>query len=140
MTLRSDYKSTYPMVASEAFGARLVAHEKTHSKEVRDALNPLHRINLMLAKARDQLGRLRRRSWLVSKRREQLAMHLEVFAAYRNYHRPRFNSDERSPGEIAGFTPRRLRLGELLGWRQDFGRSRSIRPWTRSVKRSRVAS
>ena len=131
VTLRSDFKTTYPKLAKDAFGARLVAHEQTHSKEIRDALNPLHRINLMLAKARDQLGRLRRRSWLVSKKRVQLALHMELFAAYRNWNRPRFNGEEESPGELVGFIPRRLVQGEVLGWRQDFGRERSIKPWDR---------
>jgi len=73
------------------------------------------------ALARDLMGRLRRRSWLVSKKRRYLDLGLQLFAAYRNLVRRRFNRDDFSPAQFLGFTSRRLRVGELLGWRQDWG-------------------
>ena len=82
----------------------------------------------MLATSRDLMGRLRRRSWLASKRREWLQLHLRLFIAYRNYHRPRFNRDAQTPAELLGFLPRALSRGELLSWRQDHGPERSIHP------------
>ena len=77
--------------------------------------------------ARDLMGRLRRESWLVSKRRRYLDIALHVFIAYRNYVRRRFNRDEASPAQMLGFAPRRLTPGQVLSWRQEFGR-RSIHP------------
>jgi hypothetical protein len=73
------------------------------------------------------MGRLRRESWLVSKRRRYLDIALHVFMAYRNYVRRRFNRDEASPAQMLGFAPRRMTPGQLLSWRQEFGR-RSIHP------------
>ena len=129
--LRSDQKRTYPRLARDAFGPRLVRHHQIHSKLPRNPRNPLHRINLMLAISRDLVGRLRRRSWLASKRRERLQLHLQMLAAYRNYHRPRFNRDVETPAQLLGFVPRALSRGELLSWRQDHGPARSIHPLAR---------
>jgi transposase-like protein len=128
IALRSDMKRTYPGLARAAFGDRLEQHRQIHSRRRRDPSNPLHRINLTLAVSRDLMGRLRRRSWLATKRREWLDLHLQLFIAYRNWHRPRFNKDDESPAQMLGFLPRRLTRGELLGWRQDWGPERSIPP------------
>lgn len=120
--LRTDEKSSYPTHAAEAFGERLLAHETTAGSETRDARNPLFPINHTEAMLRDLVGRVRRDSWLVSKAREFLNLHLGLYSAWRNWVRPRFNRDRRSPGELAGLTQRRLRPAELVGWRQDWGR------------------
>jgi transposase-like protein len=133
---RSDYKTTYPKLLREAFGADRVRHLQVSSKLRRDHLNPLHRINLTLARMRDLLGRLHRRSWLVTKRGKYLDLYLMVFACYRNYHCVRFNGEKHSPAELLGFLPRRLTKGELLSWRQDWGPARSphpLSPWLESV-------
>ena len=50
--------------------------------------------------------------------------------AYRNYVRRRFNHDELSPAARLGIVPRRMTWGELLSWRQEWGRS-SIHPLAR---------
>jgi hypothetical protein len=81
--------------------------------------------------ARDLMGRLRRESWLVSKKRRYLDLALQVFMAYRNYVRRRFNRDRESPAQLLGLVPRRMRLEELLSWRQDWGGS-SIHPLARA--------
>ncbi|MBK8976668.1 MAG: hypothetical protein IPM29_12185 [Planctomycetes bacterium] len=126
--LRSDFKSTYPALARQAFGERFAGHEQIDSKAPRTTANPLHRINLMLAILRDLMGRLRRRSWLVSKQRKRLAKHLQMLIGYRNYVRPRFNGEEESPAQLIGLVPRRLTGRELLRWRQDWGPERSGHP------------
>ena len=124
---RSDMKQTYPKLLADAFGGERVQHQQVHSKRKRDVTNPLHRINLTLARVRDLMGRLRRRTWLVSKKARWLNLHLMVFACYRNYTQPRFNGEKKSPAERLGFVDRLMSRGELLSWRQDHGR-RSIHP------------
>ena len=125
--LSSDEKSTYPFLARLAFGAKRLLHEQTNSKIARTTWNPLFPINHTEAMARDLMGRLRRESWLVSKKRRFLDLGLQMWMAYRNYVRRRFNHDQESAAQLLGFTRRRLRVGELLSWRQDWGPS-SIHP------------
>ena len=79
---------------------------------------------------RDLTGRLRRESWLVSKKQRWFDVSIHIFIAYRNLVRRRFNRDKFSAGQLAGWISRRLRLEELLSWRQCFGR-RSIHPLAR---------
>lgn len=121
--LQTDEKSNYPGLARRVFGAQRLLHGTTNSQLVRSTWNPLFPINQTEALMRDLMGRLRRQSWLVSKKRRYLDLGLQVFAAYRNYVRPRFNrdADKRSPAQRLGFVPRRFRVGELLSWRQDWG-------------------
>lgn len=126
LRFRSDMKRTYPALLREAFGTQF-RHQQVHSRRKRDTSNPLHRINLTLARTRDLMSRLRRRSWLVSKDRRVLDLHLMAYACYRNFVEARFNGDTKTPAEMLGFATRRLSLGELLAWRQDHG-SRSLRP------------
>ncbi len=122
VVLETDEKSSYGPLARKAFGAERLDHRRTNSKLPRTTWNPLFPINHTEAMARDLMGRLRRESWLVSKQRRYLDLGLAVFAAYRNFVRRRFNRDRASPAELLGIVPRRLRWGELLGWRQDWGR------------------
>ena len=123
---RTDKKLSYPGLIRERFGID-APHLRVHSRRRRDPTNPLHRINLTLARARDLMGRLRRRSWLVTKDRRFLDLHLAAFMCYRNYTQSRFNKDDESPAQMLGFLPRKLTLGELLSWRQDH-QDRSIHP------------
>ena len=118
--LETDEKSTYPGLARSVFGDRLI-HLTTSSRLPRKTWNPLFPINHTEAVIRDLTGRLRRGSWLVSKRRWFLNAHLHIYIAMRNLVRPRFNHDEESPAQLAGWLPRRLRPWQLLSWRQDFG-------------------
>lgn len=125
--LETDEKSTYPALARQAFGAERLLHLRTSSRLPRHTWNPLFPINHTEAMARDLTGRLRRESWLSSKRRWCLNLQLEIFAAYRNLVRPRFNRDRKTPAQLLGFLPRRLAPGQLLSWRQDWGAS-SLHP------------
>ena len=125
--LATDEKVTYPGLAERAFGAQRLVHTTTNSREPRTVENPLFAINHTEAIARDLTGRLRRESWLVSKKRRYLDLALHIFMAYRNYVRRRFNHDDASAAQRLGFLPRRLRVGELLSWRQEWG-ERSIHP------------
>ncbi len=125
--LSSDEKSTYPALARRAFAGQRLLHSRTSSKLARTVENPLFAINHTEAMARDLMGRLRRRSWLASKRGWCLDLHLQMYASYRNWARPRFNRDQESPGQILGFVDRLIRRTQLLGWRQDWGR-RSVHP------------
>jgi len=130
LVLMSDEKATYPGLARRAFGARRLLHLRTNSRLVRATWNPLFAINHTEAMARDLMGRLRRESWLVSKKRRYLDLALQLWMAYRNYVRRRFNHDEASPAGVLGFVGRRLDPGELLTWRQDWGEE-SLHPLTR---------
>ena len=130
VVLDTDEKSSYPRLAAEAFGKRRLLHQQTHRRLPRTTWNPLFPIHHTEALARDLMGRLRRESWLVSKKRRYLDLALQVFMAYRNYVRRRFNRDEPSPAQLSGWVPRRLGLEELLSWRQDWGRG-SIHPLAR---------
>ena len=119
--LLSDEKSTYPGLARVACAGRSLIHSRTNSRVVRDEHNPLFPINHEEAMLRDRQGRLRRRSWLVSKKRRYLDICLHVYIAMRNLVGKRFGRDSESPAQMLGFVPRRLRVGEILSWRQDWG-------------------
>ena len=120
--LSTDEKSSYPKLASKAFGSDRLIHQRTNSKLPRTTWNPLFPINHTEAMARDLSGRLRRDSWLVSKKRRYLDLAMHVLIAYRNYIRRRFNRDEQSPAQLLGFVGRRLTENDALSWRQDWGR------------------
>lgn len=128
--LSTDEKSTYPGLAREAFGRTRLVHEQTNSRLARGTWNPLFPINHTEAMLRDLLGRMRRESWLVSKKRRYLDLGLQLFSAYRNLVRRRFNSDRETPAQILGFVARPLSPGEVLSWRQDWGEG-SIHPLSR---------
>ena len=127
---QTDRKSAYPALLRQAFGRERVVHSQTSSRLARTVSNPLFPINQTEALARDLTGRLRRESWLGSKKRRYLDLGLQIFLAYRNYVRKRFNFDRASPAVMLGFAPRRLEESELLSWRQDWGR-RSVHPLAR---------
>jgi len=127
VVLDTDEKPSYPGLAERAFGAERLVHFQTNSREPRTVWNPLFPINHTEAMARDLMGRLRRDTWLGSKHRRYLDLALQVFMAYRNYVRRRFNWDGFSAAEMLGFAPRRMRAQELLSWRQDWERE-SIHP------------
>jgi len=131
--LQTDKKSSYVELAARAFGTARLVHDRTSARLARTSANPLFPINHTEAMARDLTGRLRRESWLASKKRRFLDLGLQVFAAYRNLVRRRFNFDEASPAQLLGFAPRRLEETEVLGWRQDWG-SRSIHPLARKTE------
>lgn len=124
--LATDEKTVYPALAREAFGSRLV-HRRTSSRILRGTWNPLFAINNMEAIARDLLGRLRRNSWLVSKKRRRLDLGMQIWIAYHNFVRRRVNADPRTPAQTLGFVDRRMRIREVLAWRQDWG-ARSVHP------------
>ena len=136
VVFESDEKASYPLQARRAFGADRLEHRTTNSKLARGTWNPLFPINHTEAMLRDLMGRLRRESWLVSKKRRYLDLALQLWMAYRNLVRRRFNTDGASPAQFLGFAKRRYRWGELLGWRQDWG-ARSIHPLAgRSARRT----
>jgi transposase-like protein len=127
VVFQTDLKSSYVALAKEAFDEERLVHSQTSGRLPRTVANPLFPINHTEAMARDLSGRLRRESWLASKKRRFLDLGLQVFLAYRNYVRRRFNFDRQSPAEMLGFAPRRFEETELLSWRQDWAGS-SIHP------------
>ena len=135
--LESDEKTLYPSLARLVFGKDRLEHEQTNSKLPRTVWNPLFPINHTEAMARDLIGRLRRESWLVSKKREFLDLHLQMYMAYRNYVRPRFNRDWLSPAELLRIVGNQVRPTQVLGWRQDW-RKRSIHPLAASRSTGRT--
>src|SRR5262249_37711225 len=133
--LETDKKASYVGLATQAFGRSRLVHRLTSSKPARTIANPafpLFPINHAEAMARDLTGRLRRESWLVSKKRRYLDLGLQVFLAYRNYVRRRFNFDDLSPAARLGFVSRRLTETEVLSWRQDWA-ERSIHPLSQAA-------
>lgn len=130
VVLETDEKPSYPRLAKRAFGDRLV-HLTTPGRIARGTWNPLFAINHTEEVGRDLVGRLRRKSWLVSKKRRFLDNHLAIYVAYRNLVRNRFNHDDKTPAELLGWMRRGLEIGEVLGWRQDFG-GRSAHPLSRT--------
>ena len=120
-TLITDQKSAYATQCRRRFGGQ-VLHHTVPSTLARTVYNPLFAINLTDAMMRDNNGRLRRRSWLVSKRGRFLGLQLELFAAYRNWHRRRHNDDppHLTPGVAMQLCKRQLAVEELLAWRQDW--------------------
>ena len=136
LCLQTDDKASYRSIGREVFGDA-VRHETTPGRMARGTFNPLFPINLTLAMTRDNCGRLRRQSWLVTEKRRCLQLHLQLFAAYRNYVRRRHNTDrpDDTPAVLLGLLPRRLRVPELLGWRQDWG-PRSPHPGSRDAART----
>lgn len=130
--LVTDEKALYARLCQRRFGEQ-VRHYTVSSKRPRATYNPLFAINLTDAMLRDNLGRLRRRTWLVSKNRRCLRLHLEIFVAYRNWHRCRHNDDEESftSGVALQLAKRRIELTELVAWRQDW-RLNSIHPCSTS--------
>ena len=115
----TDEKLTYPMLIRAAFPGKPIVHRRTSSKAPRTVKNPLFPINHTEAIARDLMGRLRRRSWLVSKKRRYLDIAFQLWMAWKNYVRPRFNGEAKSAAQYVGAAPHRLTIGELLGWRQE---------------------
>ena len=130
--LITDQKALYASLCRTLLPGQ-VEHMAVPGRMSRTTFNPLFPINLTDAMLRDNNGRLRRRSWLVSKRGRCLALQLELYAAYRNWHRPRTNRDDEqvSSGVQLGLLSRSLQVAELLAWRQDW-RARSIHPASRS--------
>ena len=126
--LMTDEKALYARLCRQRFGDQ-IGHHTVPSTLPRTAYNPLFAINLTDAMLRDNNGRLRRRTWLVSKRGRYLRLQLEIFAAYRNWHRRRHNADPENlpPGAHLQLCRRQLQIPELLAWRQDW-RQRSIHP------------
>ena len=116
----TDQKTVYPGLIRWAFGRRH-EHRQSSSRLPRDTCNRLFPINHMNAMARYLTGRLRRRSWLASKRGRFLDLQLNVFKAYKNFVRPRFNGERETPGMVLGFVNRRMEPTDLVGWRQDWG-------------------
>lgn len=119
--IETDEKTTYPKLIREAFRGKAIHHSTVSSELERDVKNPLFPINQMEAIARDLMGRLRRNSWLVSKKRCYLDLAFQLFMAWKNYVRPRFNGERETPAQLAGFVLRKLTVREVLGWRQDWG-------------------
>jgi transposase-like protein len=135
-TLLTDQKPLYAALRRPMLGAG-VTHETVSSKQLRTTWNPLFVINHTEAMLRDNCGRLRRRSWLLSKQARYLRRQLDLFAAYRNWHRPRTNHEPKklAPGVAIGLIDRNLEAAELLAWRQDWSR-RSIHPASADARRS----
>ena len=138
MRIDSDEKTTYPGVLRQVFGPRH-EHRKFSSRMPRDTNNPLFPINHMNAMVRYLAGRLRRRSWLASKRGRYLNLQLEVFKAYKNFARPRFNGEKATPAMVLGLVHQQLALTDLVSWRQDWGwySPHPLRGW-RSIREVRA--
>ena len=117
----TDEKAVYPKLAKAAFPVKKLRHETTNSKLARGTWNPLFPINHSEAMVRDLTGRLRRESWLASKEGWCLDLGLQLYMAYRNLVRRRFNRDGASPAQLLGFVERRMEATECLSWRQDWG-------------------
>jgi transposase-like protein len=143
LTVRTDDKACYRTRIAEVLGPR-AEHLTTPGCAPRTQFNPLFAINITIAMSRDYCSRLRRRSWLVSKKKERLQNHLDVYIAYRNYVRRRFQTDDehQTAAVLLGLLPRNLTFAETLAWRQDWS-GRSVHPLssygTRAIAQSAAA-
>jgi len=135
--LQTDEKALYGALLRHTLPEGHMAHETTSSQLPRTVFNPLFPINLTDTMLRDNNGRLRPRTWLVSKKARHLRDQLELYVAYRNWHRQRTNDDLRevTPGVVLGLAERQFEFGELLAWRQDW-RERSIHPTSADGRRA----
>ncbi len=111
----------------------LTDETSTHPRLARDTWNPLFAVHRMEAMARDPMGRPCRESWLASEQRRYQDLALQPWMTYRNHVRRRCNHDEESPAQKLGFVERRMKCGEVLSWRQAWGRA-SIHPLARSAE------
>jgi hypothetical protein len=116
----TDEKTTYPALIRWVFGPKH-KHRRSSSRLPRDTCNRLFPINHMNAMTRYLTGRLRRRSWLASKQRRFLDLQLNVFQAYKNFVRPRFNGEHETPGMVLRMVHQRFAPTDLVSWRQDWG-------------------
>ena len=121
--LVTDRKPLYGRVLRGLFEGRGPGgvHWAVTSRGAKGPRSPLFGVNHMAAKVRYGMSRLIRRSWCASKKRERLALHLAIYWAWHNGWMWKTNKVRRTPGMEEGMWGRRLRLGELLGWRQDWG-------------------
>ena len=119
--LATDEKWSYPEIARAALHGRRLVHRTTSSRAPRGVGTPLSPINQAERKARTHVGRLQREMPFASKWRRYLSQHLELHIARRNWVRPRFYTDDQTPAQFAGYATRRMRVRELIGWRQDWG-------------------
>ena len=120
VVLESDAKPLYGRLGHDLLGERFAW--RTHSASARrDRRNPLFPINHTNARLRHFLARLRRRTWCVTKRRGWLQAHLGIAALWSNFCRGITNRTRTTPAQALGLAPRRYRLEEVLGWRQDWG-------------------
>ncbi len=120
LVLESDHKPLYGRLGRQLFGERFVWRPYSASAR-RDRANPLFPINHTNARLRHFLARLRRRTWCVSKRRDRLQAHLSMTALWSNFCRGITNRTRTTPAQALGLTARRLRLEEVLAWREDWG-------------------
>lgn len=134
--LITDQKALYARQVRSVVGEH-VHHTTVPSTRPRTVYNPLFPINLTDAMLRDNNGRLRRRSWLHTKKEEFLRAQLELFVAYRNWHRRRSNGEppDRTPGVVLGIAERSFTFAELVAWRQDW-RERSPHPTSDDASRA----
>ena len=117
VVLESDHKPSYQRIGRQLFGGRF--RGRLHdAKRRRDKHNPLFPINHTNARLRHFLSRLRRRSWCVSKKGACLAAHLDIATVFINYARGITNRTRTTSAEALGVAPRRYRIEEILGWRQ----------------------
>ncbi len=122
VSLATDEKLSYPEVARAAFHGRPLVHIRRSSRAPRGIGTLLSPINQIENKSRMHVGRTQREMMYVTKERRYLGLHLELHIAYRNWMRPRFyKRGDRTPAQLAGYAWRRMRLRELIGWRQDWG-------------------
>jgi len=121
VVLATDEKWSYPEIARAALHGRELVHRTTSSRAPRGVGTPLYPINHVEGKARTHVGRLQRDVPYPSKWRRYLSLHLELHVARRNWLRPRFYTDDLTPAQFAGYALRRMKMREMIGWRQDWG-------------------
>lgn len=102
-----------------------VEHVRIPGRLPKGASHPLFAVNHAAAMARYGMARLIRRTMCTTKDRRRLRLHGALWAVWRNCWRWRRNGARQTPAMVRGVAARRWSLGELFGWRADWG-SRSI--------------
>ncbi len=112
--IRSDAHASYP-AAFRALPDRRIHHETTSSKAMRTARNPLFPVNLADGLLRHGGANHKRETIAFSKRRQGALHRLAIWVVWRNY--VKWTSERRpgrTPAQVLGIVPRRLRVEDVL--------------------------
>jgi hypothetical protein len=121
--LKTDLKPSYASLLRRLDPEGKIVHVRCSSKLRRDVWNPIWTANHTLAMQRDNVSRMRRRTWCHSKLALMHFAHLGLYYAWKDFVRPRFNGEQRSPAQHVGLTKRRWEHDELVRWRLDLGKA-----------------
>ena len=125
LELYSDRHFQYRRVVEEDLRGEPILHVKVSSKIFRNFKNPLFAVNNIDLQARHNLAPFKRETIAFAKHEIAMLDSFTLYAAYRNYLRPKFwgthrsdpESSEKSPAMALGITKKILSFDEFFGER-----------------------